>query len=100
MPSISLNVPHALAPEEALKRIKNLVKDMKKKFGDKVTDVEEQWEDMHGTFSFRAMGFTVSGTLDIHDDAVELNGTLPWAALPLRGKIEDTIKEQAEKLLR
>lgn len=100
MPSISLKIPHSLPPAEAVKRIKNLVKDTKKKFGDKISDVEEKWEGTEGTFTFKAMGFTVAGTLAVHDDSVELHGTLPWAAFALRSKIENTIREEAEKLLK
>jgi len=99
MPSLHLVIPHPLSADEALKRIKQLIPITKKQFGDKVADVQEQWKGNKGTFSFTVMGFDVSGTLDVRDNEVELDGSLPWAALPFKGKIEETITEKAEELL-
>jgi predicted NBD/HSP70 family sugar kinase len=99
MPRLHLSIPHQLPVAEALKRIKTLISESKKQFGDKVTDVEEHWDGNRGTFSFTAMGFTVSGTLDVKKKEVELDGNLPWAALPFKRRIEETIREKGEELL-
>lgn len=100
MPKMKVNVAHQLGRDEALKRVQNLLTDMKQQYGDKVTDLEENWTDAGGTFSMKAMGFKLSGTLDVSDSEMRLDGDLPWAAKPFQGTVESTIRECAERLLK
>jgi hypothetical protein len=97
---MKMNVPHELGRDEALLRLKSLLGDMKQQYGDKVTDLQENWTDAGGTFSFKAMGFKLSGTLDVTDTEMRLDGDLPWAAKPFQGTVEATIRERAERLLK
>ncbi|MEJ7837503.1 MAG: polyhydroxyalkanoic acid system family protein [Thermomicrobiales bacterium] len=96
---MNVNVPHQLGRDEAIMRLQNLLKDMKQQYGDKVTDLQENWTDAGGTFSMKAMGFKLSGTLDVTDTEMKLDGELPWAAKPFQGSVETTIRERAERLL-
>lgn len=100
MPKMNVTVPHQLGRDEALGRLKNLLTDMKQQYGDRVTDLNENWTDAGGTFSFKAMGFKLSGTLNVTDTEMQLNGELPWAAKPFQGTVETTIRERAERLLK
>src|SRR5687767_689955 len=99
MPSMTITVPHQLTQEEAIGRIKRLLSDVKNDYGDRVTDLRETWHDTGGEFSFRAMGFNISGSLQVAPGQVELKGSYPFAAMPLKGKIEATIRERATQLL-
>ena len=104
MPRMRIAVPHNLGKQEALTRIKNLLRDLlrelKTKHRHELEILEENWSGNKGTFSFSVKGFSVSGELVVEAHQVRLNGNLPWAALPFRGKIESTIRGQAVKLLR
>ncbi|MFY9457339.1 MAG: polyhydroxyalkanoic acid system family protein [Candidatus Spechtbacterales bacterium] len=99
MPKLNMTVTHKLSQDEALARIKSLLGEVKTEFGDKVSNLKEDWSGNRGTFSFSAMGFRVSGTLTVHESKVDLAGNLPFAAIPIKGKVEATIRERAEKLL-
>ncbi len=99
MPKLNLAVSHSLTQDEALKRIKNLLSDVKTQFADKISDVHEEWDGNVGKFNFSAMGFPVSGTLTVKTSQVEISGHLPFAAILFKGKIESTIRERAETLL-
>jgi hypothetical protein len=99
MPRLNLTVPHHLPQDEALKRIRGLLKDIKTQFADKISDIHEEWSGNIGTFRFSAMGFPVSGSLTVKPSAVELSGDLPLLAAIYKGKIESTIRERAETLL-
>jgi len=90
---------HKLSQKEALSRIQSLLGDMKKKHGDKINDLQESWSGSVGRFSFKAMGFSVSGTLEVTASEVKLNGQLPFAASFFKGQIESAISEHADKLL-
>lgn len=99
MPSLKLSVPHKLGAEEAKKRIARLVTDLKKHAAGMISDVQESWNGEHATFSFKAMGFTISGTLDVAADKVDIEIVFPFAALPFKGKVENEITTRARALL-
>ncbi len=99
MAKLNMAVSHRLAQDEALRRIKTLLGEVKNQFADKISDLREEWSGNTGTFSFSAMGFSVSGTLTVKPSEVELCGNFPFAAMFFKGKIESTIRERAETLL-
>lgn len=99
MPSIKVSVPHSLNPDEAVRRIRNLVTDIKAQFADKVTDVKEEWTGPHGEFGFKAMGFEITGTVQVDAREVQIQSSLPFAATPFKGRIEAVIQERARQLL-
>lgn len=99
MAKLNMTVQHHLTQAEAEKRIKNLLGEVKNQFADKISDLREQWNGPQGTFSFKAMGFDVSGTLTVKSSEVELDGKLPFAAGLFKGKIESKIRERAQQLL-
>lgn len=98
MPSIKLSVPHKLGADEAKKRIQQLIADTRKQFGHTVSDVKESWTDRRGDFSFRAMGFSVSGILKVEPTTADLEIQLPFAALPFKGRVEKEISNRAKEL--
>ena len=99
MPGMSIVVPHALTQNEALTRIKDLLATVKTDYGDKVTDLTESWSGNRADFAFKAMGMGVSGNLVVTSSQIELKGNLPFAALPFKGRIEETIRSRATQLL-
>ena len=99
MPKLSMTVPHHLSQDEALKRIRGLLNNVRTQFADKISDLREEWNDNVGRFSFSAMGMPVSGTLTVKPSEVEFSGDLPALAAIYKSKIESTIRQQAETLL-
>ena len=99
MPSIQVTTHHKLTEHEAMSRIKNLVKQLKHEYGDKVSNMTEEWHARSGKFSFSFHGLALSGTVELHPGIVEIHGKLPLAVSLFRGKIKDVIKEKAKELL-
>lgn len=99
MPKMTITVPHQLSAAEATERMKGLLESVKAKYGDQVSDLQENWTENGGTFSFKAMGFKISGDLTLTDSEMVLNGDYPLAARPFKGKIEGIVKEKATALL-
>ncbi len=99
MPSFKMSVPHKLTQAEAQRRIEGLLADLKDQYGDQVSNLEESWSNHTGTFAMTAMGMKLSGTLAVQPNEVAIDGTIPFAAVPFRGQIENLIRERAEKLL-
>src|ERR1035437_7475891 len=99
MPKLNMAVSHSLTQDEAVKRIKNLLNDVKTQFADKISGLHEEWDGNMGKFKFLAMGLPGSGTLAVKASQVEISGDLPFAAMLFKGKIESTIRSCAESLL-
>lgn len=99
MPKSSISIDHSLGEEEALNRLKGMLAQVKENYGNQVSDLEENWTDNGGDFSFKAMGFRISGDLTVTDSKVMIDAEYPWAAKPFQSTIETTIRERAERLL-
>lgn len=99
MPSTTVTVPHKLPKAEAMDRIKGIVASVQESYGKQVTDIQQEWTDDGGTFSFKAMGFAISGKLEMTDSEMKVEAEFPWAAKPFQSTIETTIRDKAAKLL-
>lgn len=99
MPNIEMSIPHSIGKEEALNRIKNLIGNVQTKFSGQLKDVQQDWNDNEGIFSFSIMGMPVSGKLTVNSSDVALDGKLPMAAALFQGKIKEVIMEEATKVL-
>ncbi|HQY30777.1 MAG TPA: polyhydroxyalkanoic acid system family protein [Thermomicrobiales bacterium] len=99
MPKIAITVPHTLGANEATTRIQGLLGEVKRDFGDQVTDLSETWTGHGAEFAFRVMGMQVSGTLQIADHLVQMQGDIPFAALPFKSRIEAMVRKRTEQLL-
>ena len=99
MPSIKMDVPHQLGQEEASNRLKGLLEKVRDRYGNQVSNLNESWDNNTLTFSFKTYGFDINGNVAVESDKVELEGGLPFAAVAFKGKIEQTIREELEKVL-
>jgi Putative polyhydroxyalkanoic acid system protein (PHA_gran_rgn). len=99
MSSIAIQIPHQLPKEEAKQRIQKLLSNLKEEQKDTITQVKEEWVEDKGTFSFTAMGFDVSGTLQVNPDHVAITGDLPFVLSFFKDKISGIIEEKATALL-
>ncbi|HEY3853043.1 MAG TPA: polyhydroxyalkanoic acid system family protein [Verrucomicrobiae bacterium] len=99
MPKINLSVPHMLGEEEAKKRVASLIADSRAKFGAHMSDVSESWSGSVDNFSFRAMGFTIAGKLEVQASQLLIDISFPFAALPFKGRVESEILSHARQLL-
>lgn len=99
MPQMKVSVDHNLDPDDAVKRLRSFLELIKQAYGDQVSQLEENWGDRSGTFSFKALGFKTSGSIEIDQSQVRVIGQLPLAALMFRGKVESTLRAQLERAL-
>ena len=91
-----VSIPHQLGREEAMRRLKTGLARAASSIPVLKVD-EESWQDNRMIFRVRAMGQAASGHLDVADDHVRLEVTLPWllqrfaevaqAAIRHRGKL-------------
>jgi hypothetical protein len=100
MAKMNFDIPHQLSQQEALERIKKLLSEAKKNYGNQIENLQETWEGNTGQFSFSAKGFDLSGSLTVQPNTIELRGDVPFAVSLFKGKIERMIQETAGKLLK
>lgn len=99
MPSLTIAVPHGLTAEEAKERLQSLFTKIKEKYGDQVSNLEESWDGNKLAYAFSTFGFNIKGDMNVEPNEVQVNGSIPFAAMMFKGKIEQTVREQLEKTL-
>jgi hypothetical protein len=72
-----VSIPHRLGREEATRRLKTGLTRAASSIPVLKVD-EERWEENRMIFRVRALGQAASGHLDVADDHVRLEVTLPW----------------------
>jgi hypothetical protein len=72
-----VSIPHSLGREEATRRLKAGLTRTASSIPVLKVD-EERWEQDRMIFRVRALGQAASGHLDVADDHVRLEVTLPW----------------------
>lgn len=100
MPKLKMELPHTLSLDEALRRVKGLLEDVRTKNAGEISNLHEDWNGNIDSFSVStALGFSVSGTIEVTKSTVKMSLDLPFIALPVRGRIETMIRERAERSL-
>jgi hypothetical protein len=72
-----VSIPHRLGREEAVRRLKGGLTRAAASVPMLNVD-EERWQDDRMVFRVRALGQAASGHIDVEDDHVRLEVTLPW----------------------
>jgi hypothetical protein len=99
MPSFNTEVAHQLGQEQATARLKSFLDQVRLRYQDFVSDLQGNWTDNVLTFSLKTYGFAIDGTLTVSDTTARLAGTIPFAALAFRGKIEQSIAGELRREL-
>jgi hypothetical protein len=72
-----VSIPHRLGREEATRRLRAGLTRAATSIPVLKVD-EERWQDNRMVFRVRALGQAAAGHLDVEDDHVRLEVTLPW----------------------
>jgi hypothetical protein len=94
-----VEIPHQLGREEARRRLQSGIGQLKAKFGDKLTSVDERWTGDHLDVAIKAMGQGISAGLDVEVDHVRLEVQLPWMLAMLAEKAKGFIRKEGQILL-
>src|ERR1700720_1692879 len=92
-------IPHRLGRDEAARRLKSGVRSAQEKFGQFFTLQEGPWIDNRLQFRVTALAQTASGTIDVLDDHVRLEVTLPWFLAKVAATIQPLIRKEGTLLL-
>jgi hypothetical protein len=93
-----VSIPHQLGREEATRRLKTGLARAASNIPVLKVD-EESWQDNRMIFRVRAMGQAASGHLDVADDHVRLEVTLPWLLQRFAEVAQAAIRHRGNLLL-
>jgi putative polyhydroxyalkanoic acid system protein len=93
-----VSIPHRLGREEATRRLKAGLTRAASSFPVLKVD-EERWEQDRMIFRVRALGQAASGHLDVADDHVRLEVSLPWLLQRFAETAQTAIKNRGNLLL-
>jgi hypothetical protein len=94
-----VTIPHRLGRQEAVRRLKSGLGQARTNFGHLMTVEEEAWAGDRVTFRIRALGQTSSGIIDVNEDNLRLEVTLPWLLAKLSERFVPAIRREGTLLL-
>lgn len=92
-------IPHQLGRTEAKRRLQTGFGELRTKFRDKLTAVEDCWTGDHLQLSVKALGQAISAAVDVADDQVRIEVQLPWLLAMIAGKARGMIEKEGGRLL-
>ena len=100
MPTLNVTVAHQLAQAEATERLKKKHAEIKKQNTYTVSDIKESWTTPDSLdFSFKILGFSLTGKVESLESSVKIEVALPVAAMMVQGMIEKEVRQQLEQVL-
>jgi hypothetical protein len=92
-----VTIPHKLGKEEALRRVKPALSRASESFVLKVE--QELWSGDRMDFKVRALGQVAAGYIQVGDNNVRLEVTLPWLLHKFGQVVQNTIAGKGQILL-
>ena len=93
-----VSIPHQLGREEAIRRLRGGLTRAASSFPILKVD-EERWDNDRMIFRVRASGQAASGHIDVEDDHVRLEVTLPWLLQRFAEAAKTVISQRGNLLL-
>jgi Putative polyhydroxyalkanoic acid system protein (PHA_gran_rgn) len=94
-----VSIPHRLGKEEAMRRLKSGLAGIRTDFAHVFTVSEETWNQDHLRFRIIALAQAVSGSIDVTEDNVHLEISLPWLLAKLAETLQPLIRREGTLML-
>ena len=94
-----VSIPHRLGKDEAVRRLKSGLTNARTNYSSIISVDEEVWTGDRLVLRVRALGQSASGIIDVLDDCVRLEVTLPWLLAKFAERVVPTIRKEATLML-
>ena len=94
-----VSIPHRLGRDEAARRIKSGITTARANYSALLTIHEETWTGDRLVFNITSFGQSAAGLIDVADDHVRLEVTLPWLLAKFAEKFTPAIRKEGTLLL-
>lgn len=97
--TVTVIVAHHLGRNEALRRVKQGLADANGHLGALITIEQESWEGDTLRFRIRALGQSAAAKIDVLEDALRIEVSLPWLLAKVANRLVPALRNQATLLL-
>ena len=99
MPGFLTAVDHSLGQTEAQSRVSTFLDQVQNQYQDMISSWSGEWNENKLNFELIAMNMKVTGVLEGTEDAVMVGGSIPFAMIMFKGRMENTMRDELRKLL-
>ena len=96
---VTVIVGHRLGKVEATRRLKEGFARTKGHLGERIAIEQEIWEEDTLRFHMRALGQTAAGTIEVLEDALRIEVSLPWLLAKAAKRLLPILQKQTTLLL-
>ena len=96
---VVLSIPHKLGREEAVRRLKDGLTRARTGSGGLIAIDQEDWVGDRLQFNLRAIGQTAYGTIEVFEDHLQLEVTLPWLLAKISERLVPALQKQTTLML-
>jgi hypothetical protein len=94
-----VSISHRLGKDEAVRRLKSGFGNVRTNYGHVIAIKDETWSGDCLRFHVSALGQAANGIVDVRDDHVRLEVTLPWLLAKLAEKLQPLIRKEGMLML-
>jgi hypothetical protein len=96
---VIVTIPHRLGKQEAVRRLQAGFGNVRSTFGEKFVVMKDEWTGDHLDFQASLLGQTTTGMVDVAEDHVRLEVTLPWMLAMLANTAKAIVQKQGKLML-
>jgi hypothetical protein len=96
---VTVIVGHRLGKVEAVRRLKEGFARTKGHLGEMIAIEQETWQEDTLRFHMRAFGQTAAGTIEVLEDALRIEVSLPWLLAKAAKRLLPILRKEATLLL-
>ena len=97
--TVTVIVGHRLGKVEAVRRLKEGFARTRGQLGQLIAIEQETWEGDTLRFHLRALGQTATGTIEVLEDALRIELSLPWLLAKVAKRLLPILRKEATLLL-
>ena len=96
---VTVIIGHRLGKDEAVRRLKDGFVRTKGHLGAMIAIGEETWEGDTLRFCMRALGQTAAGSIDVLEDALRIEVSLPWLLAKAANRLLPILRRETTRFL-
>lgn len=96
---VVVSVPHSLGREEAARRIRSGFERAGSQFAGILNISNQSWSGDRLTFAASALGQQAAGSIDVMEDQVRIEVTLPWLLARIAERLAPAIRREGVLML-
>ncbi len=97
--TVTLSIGHRLGKVEAIRRLKEAIARTNGHLGPMIAMEQETWEGDMLRFRMRALGQTTAASIEVLDDALRIEVSLPWLLAKAAKRLLPILRKEAMLLL-